>query len=619
MQVHSSLRLISAAGLLLPLSLSAQEQATRLDPIVVTPTLSARTVDESLSSVTVLDREDLDKQQPRELSEVLRGQPGVDIITNGAYGKSTSVFMRGTGSESTVLLLDGIRMGSATSGAPSWQFLPPQLLGRMEIVRGPRASLYGSDAVGGVVQVFSPEGEGEPQPWVQFGGGSFSSREQGAGISGSQGGTAYSFGHNYFQTDGIALREDEDRKGFRNASSLGRLSHTFDQGTKIGLTAFRSGGNTEFDGGNTDYVNQAVGASVETPVTDSWLTELSASESRDENDNFRTFGDSRFDTLRRSARWQNSFFFGRHEFITGADFRRDEVESTTDYDEDRRDNTGVFGQLFLDAGPADFQFSLRWDDNEAYGEELTGAVAAGYALDNVHRVRLSYGTAFRAPTFNDLYYPYEEYEDENGDFSGSFQGNPDLGPESSGTAEIGVSAQYDVLFWDLAVYQTDVRDLIQTQADEVGNRQPQNVDQARIKGTELGVGAELGAWTLYGAATLMDPRDRETDNRLTRRTTKTLRLEIDRQIGQWSLGATGILEGERYNDSANENLIPGFGIVNFRTAWDFAPNWSASLTIDNIFDKDYVVARGGWDASNPTFDYQQAGRNAFLSVRYGNR
>lgn len=588
---------LGLAAQLLPLAGSADDASVRINPIVVTPTLTARTVDDSLSSVTVIDRENLDKQQPRELSEVLRGQPGVDLTTSGPYGKNTSVFMRGTGAESTVLLLDGIRMESATAGAPAWQFLPPQLLDRVEIVRGPRSSIYGSDAVGGVVQAFSPEGEGDPRPWVQAGGGSYRAREYGAGVSGSQGGTAYSFGHNYFQTDGIALRRGGDRKGFRNASAMGRMSHAFDGGVRLGLTAFRSEGNTEFDGGDTDYVNQALGVSIDVPVTTFWLSRLSVSESRDDADTDDEFGSSRFDTRHTESRWQNILLLGRHELVVGGDFRRARVDSTTEFEESRRDNTGAFAQLFLDAGPADFQFSLRWDDNDAFGEEVTGAAVVGYALDDVHRVRLSYGTAFRAPTFNDLYFP---------GFS-----NPDLDPERSRTAELGVSARRQTWFWDLAAYQTEVKQLIVF--DNVAFR-PENVDEARIRGAELGAGALLGAWTVYGALTVTDPRDRRTDNRLPRRTTRSARLELDRRFGEWSLGATGILQGDRYDDAANDRRLSGFGLLNLRAGWEFAPDWSARLTVDNMLDKDYAVAQ--------FFDgepFRQPGRNAFLSIRYGHR
>ncbi len=576
-----------AAVCLAPALLAAEDRHPA--PLVVTPTLSAQTVDDSLSSVTIIDRETLDRQQPRELSELLRGQPGVDLITNGAYGKNTTLFMRGTGSESTVLLINGVRLRSATSGGAPWQFIPPQLLDRVEIVRGPRSSIYGADAVGGVVQGFTPEGEGDPSGWIQLGAGSNSSQEIGGGVSGRVDNTSYSLAANWFETDGIPVRDGEDRKGFDSVAGIGSVRQHLANGGSIGVTGFRAEGNTEFDTGDTDYMVQTLGVSADYPLTDNWIAELSVSEGRDEalNDD-----DSEFNTRSRTVRGLNRFLINRHELVLGAEYLHDKVRGSTDYDEDSRYNTALFGQLFLNAGPADFQFSLRWDDNEAFGEQITGAVAAGYNIDGIHRVRISHGTAFRAPSFNDLYFP-------------NF-GNPDLDPERSRTTEVGVSGRRHAWFWDVAVFQTDVRDLIVL---------AENVDRARIRGVELGAGAHMGQWTVYGAATAMDPKNRETDNRLRRRSTESARLDVDRDINaRWSAGGSVILQGDRYDDAANDIRLAGYGLLNLRTSWRFAENWSARLTLDNVFDKEYAVAR--------FFDgelYNQAGRTAFLSVRYGHR
>ncbi|MCK8515378.1 TonB-dependent receptor [Methylonatrum kenyense] len=597
-------RLAGAAAFAVPFTLAAETTtdqpmlaAASINPIVVTPTLTARTVDETLSSVTVIDRERIDRQQPRELSDLLRGQAGLDLTTNGAFGKNTSVFTRGTGSESTVLLIDGIRMNSATGGAPAWQFLPPQLLDRVEVVRGPRSSIYGSDAVGGVVQAFTPEGDGEPAPWVQIGGGSFRQQEVGAGVSGSEGNTRYSIAHNYFETDGIRIRRGDERKGFRNNATVGRLSHGFEAGPELGLTGFRSSGTTEFDGGRTEYRLQALGARAAVPVTAWWDALLTLSESRDEADTEDDFGTSRFDTKRREARVQNNLYLDRHELVLGGDFRRDMVDSTTDFDERRRDNTGAFAQLFVDGGDLDIQLAGRWDDNDAFGEETTGSVAAGYQFDQRHRARASFGTAFRAPTFNDLFFP-------------GF-GNPDLSPERSRSTELGFRASQAGWFWDLSVYQTDVRNLIVF--DSVSFR-PENVDRARIRGAELAAGGVIDDWTLQGSVSVTDPRDRETRNRIRRRSTHSLRLEADRQLGNVSLGATALYQGDRYDDAGNTDRLSGFALFNARASWEFAENWSTRLTVDNVLDRDYAVAR--FSDGEP---YQQAGRSAFLSVRYGHR
>ncbi len=603
MLIVSTRQAAVAAACLIPLAAAADDESTiQLNPLVVTPTLSTQTVDESLSSVTVIDRETLDRQQPRELSDALRGQPGFDLVSNGSFGKNTSVYTRGTGSESTVLLIDGIRVRSATSGGAPWQFIPPQLLDRVELVRGPRGTLYGADAVGGVVQGFTPDGRDRDQYWVQGGSGSHGSHEYGAGFAGSSGGTAWSLGANHFHTDGTAVREDGDDKGFYNTSGVGRISHRFGNGVELGLLGFRAHGNTEFDGGDTDFVIQTVGANAVVPLSDRAVTRLQVSEGRDEQENRDDFGDSVFDTRTRTARLENSLMLGNNEVILGGEFHRDEVDSTTDYDEDRRDNRAAFAQYLVGLGKADIQFSARFDSNEAFGDHVTGSVAVGQALDANHRLRLSYGTAFRAPTFNDLYFP-------------GF-GNPDLAPERSQTAELGFRGQYGHSFWDVALFQTFVDDLIQNTGTG-----PENVDRARIQGIETAAGTRIGPWDLRAAGTLMDPRVRSSDdgtrdgNRLSRRSTASARLDVDRSFGSFSVGLSGIAQSDRYNDSDNDERLSGFGLLNARVGWEFASNWSARLTVDNVFDADYVTARNGFSE----FDYQTAGRTAFLSVRYGTR
>ncbi|MDN3516744.1 TonB-dependent receptor [Aquisalimonas lutea] len=599
--IHTA-RAAVAAACMAPFVAQANDgDSVRLNPVLVTPTLSTETAESSLSAVTVIDDEQLRRQQPRELSDVLRGQPGIDLTTNGSFGKTTSVYTRGTGSESTVLLIDGIRIRSATSGGAPWQFIPPQLIERMEIVRGPRSSLYGADAVGGVVQGFTPDGREGDSRWLRAGGGSFDAHEYGAGFAGSSDGTSWSLAGNHFATDGQPVKEDGEDRGFRNSAGIGRVTHRFDSGVELGLLGFRAQGNTEYDGGDTDFMVQATGLTAQIPLTTGWVGELQVSEARDEQE---SSDGSVFDTRSRNLRWDNHVFFGDHELVVGADFLRDDVDSTTAFTEDQRDNAALYGQTLLDFGDTDIQLSLRMDDNEAFGEHVTGGMAMGHDLDRNHRIRMSYGTAFRAPTFNDLYFPYTDYG-----FGFIFEGNPDLDPERSQTAELGFRGQYRRAFWDVAVYQTHVDDLIQNEVDAGGVTRPTNVDRARINGAELAAGAELGPWQLRSALSLTDPRDTDTGNRLRRRTTRSLRVDVDRAFGPVTVGATGIVQGGRYDDAANDDWLSGYGLVNLRAGWAFARNWSARLTVDNVFDKDYETAGG----------YRNAGRSAFVSVRYGVR
>lgn len=618
---HHAAPVLAALGLaILPLAVHAQMNSAdpasatvELNPMVVTATLAPRTADQSLSSITVIDEAALRRQDPASITDVLRGQPGVDITTQGSFGKQSSLFLRGTGSNANVLLIDGIRLRSATTGAASWEFLDPRLFQRAEIVRGPRGSLYGADAVGGVIQLFTPEGgDGDPTPSISAGGGSFETQRYSASLSGGEGGTRYHVAASRFDTEGQPVRRDGDDKGYDNTTGLVRLSHTLKGGGEVGMLALRGRGRSEFDASGPaedDFVQQVAAVYAESPLTASWTSRLTLSEARDERDTVAPSYRSRFETRTRTARWKNTLALGQHEVVLGAEYSEDDLgDSMTSglvFDEESRYNRAVFAQGLLDFQPLTTQVSLRHDDNEAFGEELTGSLALGYELDVHHVARASYGTAFRAPTFNELYFP----------FAGS--SNPALDAETSETFEVGIRGHYDAWFWDLAAYQTDVDDLI---ALDAGFR-PVNVNEARIRGAELSAGAEFDDWTLAMALTYTDPEDRDTDNQLARRATQGLRFDVDRTLGEWSLGASWIAQNHRYNDADNTERLSGYGIVNLRAGWDFAPMWSARLTIDNVLDKEYATARG-FDFDPVTFqsipfDYINAGRAAFVSVHFG--
>ena len=585
-----------------PLSIAVAQDAQDqpLNLIVVTGTYGPKTVGESLSSITVIDEQEIRSKAPADFTELLRSQPGISVTGNGSFGKSTSVNVRGVQNAGTVFLVDGVKMHSATSGGASWQYFPTELIQRTEIVRGPRSSLYGADAMGGVVQAFTLDPKYGKRGWVEAGAGNFDTQKASAGISGSAGNTRFSLSGLHKETDGTAIVENGDDKGFRNTAGLGRIVHDFDNGGEASVVLLQSEGNTEYEGGNIDYMIRTMGFGLMTPLNDNWKTGIQFSESRDETDTFADWGDSTYNTRLRQARWENTFSYSVHELVVGAELQQDEVSSTQDYSETSRTNTAVFSQLRLNFGSVDAQLSLRSDDNEAYGTAETGGLALGYSFDRSHRVRASYGTAFRAPTFNDLYWP----------LSFNYQGNPNLKPEKSQNYELGASGNYERWFWDLAVYHMDIDNLIGSgQIGGVDTRV--NVNEARIRGTELSGGYESGGWRTAVALSYMDPEDRDTGNQLRRLTKQTARVDLDKTIGNLVFGGSVIAEGDRYDDAANTNKLPGFATLDLRAGWHFAPGWSTRLTLANVLDKEYSTAR-----KSATQNYIAAGRTGMLTVRY---
>lgn len=612
MQVLSFSSLLAGVFLTtLPVAGAAQNAspADDLDPIVVTATLGPDTVGESLSSVTVIGQDDIERQQPEEFRDLLRAQPGVNVVSDGSYGKTTSVFLRGAGSSGTILLLDGIRLRSATAGIPPWQFLPPELISKVEVVRGAKSSLYGADAVGGVIQAFTLEPEAGRQGWVEISGGSHATQGTSVGAAGREGRSSLLIGGLYSDTDGTELREGGEDRGFRNAAGLAKVTHDFEQGGGVGVTVFQSQGNTEFEGGDTDFMIRAAGLYLEAVASDYWRTRIQFAESRDEQETFGTYP-SVFDTVSRSARWENTLTAGVHELLLGTEFMVDEVDGSSQFTEDSRTNAAVFGQARLNFDATDLMFSLRLDDNEAYGKEETGGIALGHQFDPSHRLRLSYATSFRAPTFNDLYLEVPS------DF-GSYFGNPDLDPEKGKMVEVGFSGRYDSWFWDVAVYQNDVEDLITYVSDPVTfDGTMENVETARIRGIELSSGFQTMDWDINAAITYADTENRDTGKRLPRRAEKNIRLDVDRLFATWSLGASIIAESDRYNDAGNTTLLAGYGTMDLRAAWKFLPGWSAALKVANVFDRRYATSLGYDSTTFEPFEYLAAGRTFMASVRY---
>lgn len=591
---------LSAVTAALLFSSLVPAQTVMQEPIVVTATRTARTADETLASVTVITREDIERTQAKSVSELLTSEPGLDATVNGGYGKTTSLYLRGTNSDHTLVLIDGVKINSATSGNASWQYLPVEQIERIEIVRGPRSSLYGADAIGGVVQIFTRTPTERFRAGVEAGYGTYGTSRVAADVAGGNGATRFSITGSHFNTDGIDVKtasagNEGDRDGYRNESVSARLSHRLAGGAELEAHALRTQGFTEFDGtpNQTAFNQDATGVRLRLSPSDNWQMKLDAGNSRDYADSFRNGGFySTFNTNRYTAAWQNDVTVGKDQLLTlGLDYQDDRVGSTTIYSEKERANRGGFVQHQGRFSNHDLLVSWRQDDNEQFGTSDTGNLAWGYVLNPSLRARLSWGTAFKAPTFNQLYYPN--------------YGTATLRPEESESYEAGLRGKTAWGNWDVRAYQTNVDNLIATVL--VGSSYvAQNVDKARIKGVEAEVGARLAGWDTRAGMTLMDPRDTGRDKILNRRAKRSLKLDADRALGVWRVGATLLVQGHRYDDVNNTTRLGGYGLLNLRAQYALSKQWLLRANLDNVFDKAYQTVN----------TYNSPGRTVFVSLGY---
>ncbi len=563
------------------------------EPIVITASRTPQTADDALASVSVLTREDIDASPAQDVPDLLNTLPGVGISRNGGRGQNSSVFLRGTNSGHTLVLVDGVGVGSATAGGTALESLPLQQIERIEVVRGPRSTLYGADAIGGVIQIFTRR----HATYLSIGGGSQGTGSIGAGVGGSteraRGGVSFSG----FRTDGFDATDednfspDPDRDGFRQGSV--NLQGEYDATADLTLDAslLHSESQVEFDGmpDETESNERVATLGADWRVNRTWRSHLQTAQSLNDQDSRRTGGD-RFITRRAEASWQNDLFLSDRDTLTlGLDYRRDRVDGI-DFAEDSRDNRAAFAQYQHYGDGWDVQTGLRHDDNEAYGGETTGNLAAGYRFDSGVRVFASHGTAFKAPTFNDLFHPDV----------GFFAGNPDLEPERSRSSEIGVEGGTRWR-WRIDAFHTEIDDLI---VYDAANGRNENVNEARIRGVEGSLGTTLAGTDATLGLTWLDAEDAATGNSLPRRPPRSVSLDLARDIGPVRAGVTVRYDDGRFDDLANTTELDAATVVDLSAAWRFTRDWTLRGELTNAFDEDYQTAN----------TYNAPGRAVFVSL-----
>jgi vitamin B12 transporter len=589
------------------------KDATGLDPVIVTATRTAIAAEDALSSVSVITRADIERLQPLSVSDLLTGLPGVSFANSGGIGQQTSLFLRGTNSSHTLVLIDGVRIGSVGNGLAAFEQLPVEQIERIEIVRGPRSSLYGADAIGGVIQIFTRHGsrDGGLRPSFSVTTGSQNLLRGQFGVSGGDEHAWYNLGVGAQHTRGInACRvgagdvfagcfvNEPDRDAYDNKNLIANGGYRWDNGAQLTGSWLRSLGEIHFDGSyqnRSRTVQQTAGSAFSFNPLQAWKTTLSVGQNLDrydnyENENFVGYIYSR----RNQASWQNDVRLADNQLLTlGVDWQGEKIDSDTGFLATRRHDTGGYLQYQGSFGRNEVQLSARRDHNSQYGDHNTGAAAWGYHFDHGLKVSASYGSAFHAPTFNDLYYPY-----------GS--GNPDLKPETSRSAELGVSQQLDTWNWALNGYQTRIEQLISLDA----NYFPSNISKARIRGVEGQLGVKLAGWQLQGYLTWLQPRNEDGGanhgNVLPRRPERTARVDLDRRFGAFGIGATVNVTGRSYDNASNSHPLGGYATTDLRTSWHFAPGWQVEARLTNVFDRNYETV----------YYFNQPGRSGFVTLRY---
>ena len=582
---------------------ASNTSASALVETVVTATRVATRADELTSEVVVVDRAAIERSAGRTLPEVLARTASVQMTSNGGRGKTSSVFIRGTESRHTILLIDGVRYGSATAGAPSWDNIPVEMIERIEVLKGPASALYGADAAGGVVQIFTRKGAKGLHPYASATLGSDSFRELSAGLRGGQGNVSYALGVSDVNDKGFSSTNPQvpfnnyhpDRDGLRQKSLTASLDWQFATDWKLTSGMVYSDATNHFDDGPGVDTHSAsrtniARAGVEGRVAPNWTTRLNYHHSVDRNNALVSASPwnipGLFQTTQDQWTWQNDISTSVGTVVAGVESLQQRVHSSTAYSVTQRRINGVFAGLNGAAGAHSWQLNARRDDNSQFGGSSTGYAGYGYQINSQWRAHAGYGTSFVAPSFNQLYWP--DY------------GNLLLQPEEGKNLELGIDWTLDNHHVKLVRFDNKIRGFI------TSGKAPVNLPRARIDGWTLGYDGSFDALTLRASVDALDPRNELDGKQLIRRAKSQITLGADYRVGAWSLGGTLLKMGQRFDDKDNKKPLASYTTLDLQANYALSRDWALQAKLNNVGDRVYETALG----------YNQPGRQFFVTLRY---
>jgi vitamin B12 transporter len=618
--MNSRLSLSRAIASLAVFPVAVAMAASDATTVVVTGTRIPTPLPRVVADVVVIDSDQIRNAVGGSLEELLREHAGLQISRNGGPGQSAAAFIRGAGAANTVVLVDGVRIGSATLGQVSLEGLSLAQIERIEVLRGPGSSLYGADAVGGVVQIFTRRGEGAVRLQAFAAAGGDRSSELQARVSGASGAFDYALSASREASDGVsAVAEpggafgsyNPDEDGFKRGGGSLQLGFTPVQGQRIGVQWLESRLNAQFDSAefapptfapdpSPDFRNHLVTRTLaldwRAQFSSAWRSDLTLAQS---DDRLRSGANviDRFDTRRRQVGWQNSWALAPDHTLVGLVEHLEEQVDATPLGAAplTRDNDALAVSYSGAAGAHRWQADLRQDHNSVYDDQTTGKLGYGFQILEQWSVRASAGTAFRAPSFNELYFP-------------GF-GVATIRPEKSTSVEFGTAWREAAWSAQATLYRNRVRDLIVFEFDPTlcppgyAFGCARNAARATLQGASLVAQGVQGAWHWSAGAEFLQARDDETGQRLNRRAAHTANASLGYDVHTWALRASLQAVGARPDGGTR---MPAYELLDLGGHWRVAPRWRFEAKLLNALDKSY----------QPVKDYGAPGRQFWLGLRY---
>jgi vitamin B12 transporter len=580
-----------------------RSEGAKVDPVVVTATRTPEPLSSVIQPIELITEPEIQQAGQDTLTGLLQTLANVEISANGGFGQTSGVFMRGSNSSHTLVLIDGIRVNNAAGGTAPFENMPTPQFARIELVPGPFSGLYGSDALGGVIQMFTHRWPDAPSLSGAAGYGTYDTSNVYGGVSAGSLDTGFTVNAGYFQSRGFSATNasepfgsfNPDNDGYRNSNVSGSIVHRFAPDQELGVTAFYTQGHTQFDNGPTtdDTNDEAIGVySIysRNRLTSWWQSLVRVGLSQDDSV-IQGASPGQLRSDQTQATWQNDFATSIGTFIAGLDYLQQTVGGTTAFSVNGREIYSVFGGYSGQIGRNTLYGSVRSDDNSQFGNHVTGALGYAFALTPELRLRASGGNAFHAPTFNDLYFP-------------GF-GNPDLQPEKGTSWEVGADYRVGAQRLSATYFDNHITELI---VFDAATFQPMNVSAATIQGLELAYDGVVGGFELRARLTFQDPVNDNTGDQLPRRAKIFGNGGIARSFGRFNVGAEVVGASYRFDslDESPDSRLGGYARFNLVASYKISRDWRVDLRWNNVFNKSYELAKG----------FNTPGSNVFVWAKY---
>ncbi len=602
--------------------------------VFVTATRTSIPKNNVIGDTTIINEEEIERAGLSSLPELLQRQTSIEISNNGGQGKVSTFGIRGTSSTHSIVLIDGIRINAATSGFTALENIPLSQIEKIEILRGPASSLYGPDAIGGVIQIFTKKGLNGFKPYIGIGYGRYNTVSLQTGLRGGDSQTTYAINFSGTKTDGFsafvpntlsaANSFNLDKDGYKNYGLSTSLNHKINENYEVNFQYLLTRAKNKYDNAAANLSpsidfrntakNEAYSLSLNAQINSSWKSSIKISRGIDEYIDKQLYNwtyweyfaqDNLYKTTQDQLTWQNNIELSKGTLTLLYDRLEQKIKTTEYYQKNKRVNDGFMVGYLLVQNKHNFQTNIRKDLNSNYDDSLTGNLGYAYMINENWRFATSAGTAFVSPTFNFAYATADP----------DALGNPELKPEKSKNIEASIRYKDDSGTLSFTAFDNEIKDFI-IYTYGMSPQSTMNLNRAKIQGFSLAGSQFIGHFQVSGSVTNQSPKNEDTEKYLPYRSNILGNINFNYFIGNWNFGVENTGSGIRYDDKANTRKISGYILTNFVADYKFSDQLKFNLRLNNVLDKDYTLNIEGNPNTQYGFRYQTPGRSLFANLHY---